>query len=184
MAILMWDSSTVKPARKVVLGVATAQFNVHPRSSIKLDDINKKYVSWSILNKSSNHRGINAQLTLNLCYAPGVVTICTSHHLMWTITMTQYVIRICSTVLFFCNFGLIYHLLSFILLQPCLSWGWNNRLPINFQPPPTDPAKPPPWRRPRFVPVYPAHVLAAVPPPGPPFKRPKWLPLPEQSSQK
>jgi hypothetical protein len=32
-------------ARKVGLGVATAHFNVHPKSSIKLDDISKKYVN-------------------------------------------------------------------------------------------------------------------------------------------
>jgi hypothetical protein len=65
-----------KAAQKVVQGVATSHFNVHPRSSIKLDDISKNYVSWSTLNKNSNHRVITAQLTLNLCYAvPGVVTM-------------------------------------------------------------------------------------------------------------
>jgi hypothetical protein len=31
-----------KAAQKVVQGVATSHFNVHPRSSIKLDDISKK----------------------------------------------------------------------------------------------------------------------------------------------
>jgi hypothetical protein len=113
--------------------VATAHFNVHPKSSIKLDDISKKYVNWLILNKNSNHCLINAQFTLNLCYAvPGVVTMyqppCDVDH--YDDTIHDYPYLFYNTI--FCNFDLIYYLLSFILLQPCLPWSWNNPLPINF----------------------------------------------------
>jgi hypothetical protein len=78
---------------------------------------------------------------------------------MWTITMTQYVItRICATVLFFCNFHPFAAISSMGLEQPA-----PDQLPTaaNW------PHETSPRRRPRFVPVYPAHALAAVPPTRP-----------------
>jgi hypothetical protein len=184
MAILMRDSSTLKLHRKLYrVWQRLTSMCIRDQAYIKLDDISKNYVSWSTLDKNSNHRVITAQLMLCSTWSSHHVPATTwcgplRWHNTWLLVFVlQYyfsVILVLFTISYrssFCSH--VFH-----------GVGTTRSRSTNFQPPPTDPTKPPPRRRPRFVPVYPAHVLAAVPPPGPPFKRPKWLPLPEQSSQK